>query len=228
MTAVIIIGIAAVKGVMWASDTPYFSVTQIQMKGLNYTDEGQVWKLLEQYKGVNIFKIRQSALEDSLEKFVYVEKARVYWSLPKKLNVVITERVLLALYNTGTGVKIIDINGNFVTVPGRRKIYDLPIMNNCPAKGEQFWDAVNFLRAAKTLCPPVFDSINEVYYDQGILNTMTADNPIPIKIGKGDYAEKTAKLWALLNKPEASFQNMLYADLRFRERIFYKSSAEKP
>jgi hypothetical protein len=152
-----------------------------------------------------------------------VYKARIYRSLPSELKVEISERELLALYNSSGRLIVVDIEGKLVALPRAGEIYDLPLISNC-AQGEQdYFSAVNFLRAAKILSPPVFASIMEVGFSEpnDCLTALVGNNAKMVKIGNGSYAEKVMKLWILINRTEVPVDSICYADLRFPQKIYF-------
>lgn len=221
MTAAVFI---IVKFILWAASTPYFSVREITVEGLKYLPQESVMAEVDSVRGLNIFKLNINELEEKLENFPWVKRARIYRSLPSTIAVKLTERSPLALLNSSGRLIVIDYDGNFLAPPLNGQVYDLPVISNCFQGGEIYLDAVNFLRAAKTLCPQIYAEISEVHYgeESNCIISFIGSGAVPVKIGSGYYRDKIIKLWVLMNDSDVSLDRLRYADLRFTNKIFYK------
>lgn len=222
----IIFGFLAIYGAvhlgLWSLKTSYFNVSGVEISGLKYAVEDSVRSKLRETLGKNLLKIDLEQLEDSLETIPFVKQVRVFRSLPSILRVEITEKELLAIYNSGRELIAVGFDGGFAARPGLKDFYDLPIITGIPAQSREYHNAIDFLRAAKTLSPVIYYKISEI---TNFLNTTTillGEKALPVKIGTGNHHDKMLKLWALLNKPEIPTGQMLYADVRFPQKIYFK------
>lgn len=222
----IIAGSLAVYGAihlgLWSLNTSYFELKEIRLSGIRYAEEDSVRSMLNSAMGKNLFKLNLKDLEDDLETLLFVEKARIFRNMPAGLNVEIEENRLLALYNTGNKLLVVDHNGDLIAEPRRKNYYDLPLISGIAVKSRQYYEAVEFLRAASVLSPSVYYEISGITDYSNTLTILLGDNALPVKAGSGNHLEKIIKLWALLNKPEIPFERMLYADVRFSQKIFFK------
>lgn len=222
----IIFGFLAVYGAihlgLWSLKTSYFELKEINLSGIRYAEADSVRSKLSSAMGKNIFKLSLKELEDNLEYLPFVKKARVFRDIPAGLKVEIEENRLLALYNTGTNLVVVSFDGDFIAEPRRENYYDLPLISGIAAKSREYYEAVDFLRAASVLSPSVYYEISGITDYSNTLTILLGDDALPVKAGAGNHLEKIMKLWALLNKPEIPFEQMLYADVRFSQKIFFK------
>ena len=137
-------GFGLVQLILWSFNTPFFQIATLNIAGLNYEVEKEVRERISFVMGNNILRLDLAAVEDSLRQLEYVRQVRVYRSLPKDLRVEIEERHLLALFSGDKGLTIIDTDGKRGGTPRAGKVYDLPIITECPGKGEKYYRAVNF------------------------------------------------------------------------------------
>lgn len=211
------------KFILWAANTPYFSVKEVTVEGLKYLPKESVLTEMDSVKGHNIFKLKLGELEKKLENFPWVKQARFYRSLPSTLALKLSERAPLALLNSKGRLIVIDYDGNLLAPPLSGEVYDLPIISNCSQGGDNYLEAVNFLRAAKTLCPQIYAEISEVHFSEesNCITGFIGEKAVPVKIGGGSYREKIIKLWVLMKDSDISFNELRYADIRFPKKIFY-------
>jgi|GEM_PF-2281874 len=221
---IIAAGFGLVRLVLWSFNTSFFRIETLNISGLNYEEEKDVREQIKFVMGRNILRLDLAAVEDSLRKLEYVREARVYRALPKDLRVEIEERHLLALFSGAEGLTIIDTDGKRAGKPRAGKVYDLPIVTECPASGEKYYRAVNFLLAAKILCPAVYSATVQLTYNDEVLVGLMGEQVKPVYIGKKDFAETVMKIWILMNKSERGLMEMEYADLRYKGKVFYKKS----
>jgi len=218
-----VFGFAVWKFTIWVMSTKYFNVREVTVSGLRYVKENEVKAEVADAVGVNTFKLKISVYEERLEGLPWVKEARIYRELPSRLQVDISERELLALLNTRGGLTVVDSEGNLVAPPRVGEIYDLPLISGCVDGEGQFLEAVNFLRAAKTLCPQVYSKISEVYFLGRNLNlyALVDESAKRVKIGRGFYRDKVFKLWLALFHSEIDFNSFAGFDIRFPGKIFY-------
>jgi len=156
-----------------------------------------------------------------LRKLEYIRQARAYRALPHTIRLIIEEKSLLALFCEPSGLCVIDTDGKRAGSPRTGKVYDLPIIDQCPKSGEKYYRAVNFLRAAKKLSPPIYNEINQLTYNDDTLTALIGDYITPVFIGKKDFPQSVMKLWILINKSDIKLTDMTCADLRYSGKIFY-------
>lgn len=221
-----IVGFLIYKFVFWAISTEYFSVKEITIAGLRYIKENEIQAELKDALGTNIFRLKISEMEEKLASLPWVKEVRIYRALPSNLHVDVFERELLALLNTGSGLIAVDCEGELVAPPRTGEIYDLPLITGCSTGEENFLQAVNFLRAGRTLCPRVFAAISEVTFPGAdrALHALVAEGAKPVLIGKGSHPEKVFKLWLLIYHPEMKFSDYSNMDLRFPGKVFFTRS----
>lgn len=222
----IIFGSLAIYGTihlgLWSHKTSYFEVKEIDISGIRYAAEDSVRSKASSALGKNLFKLKLKDLENDLETLPFVEKARVFRTMPMGLKVKIEEKRPIALYNTGSRLLVVDYNGDIIAEPRRENYYDLPLISGLAEKSRAYYEAVDFLRAANTLSPSVYYEISEITDYLDTLTILFGDEALPVKIGAGNHSEKIIKLWALLNEPAIPFKQMYYADVRFSQKIFFK------
>jgi len=205
---------------LWSISSEYFNVKEIEMTGLKYVREPEVRSKIESALGRNIIRLDTNPYENQIEENSWIKKARVYKSLPGKINVVIEEKDLLALYHTGKELIVVDVEGNLVASPRLGEIYDLPLIRGI--RDDDFYPALNFLLTAKTCCPVVYAGISELVADKrGLMTVLLSDKAKPVVIDKDNYKESVLKLWLLLNKPEMRFTDFSRFDIRFPGKIYF-------
>jgi len=209
--------------ISWISSTGFFAVDKITVSGLNYLTQEEIIKPMNKAKGLNIFRLKAEDFEDELKKLPYVKNVRIYRELPSELHVIVKERELLALVNTGSSLIAVDIEGNLVAPPRKGNVYDLPIISKSGEDNKNLHQAVDFLRAAKTFSPEVYAKISEVKLSgkQGDIYAFVDNSAKPVLVGRDNYKEKILKLWLLMHREEVDFKSFASVDLRFAGKVFF-------
>lgn len=207
----------------WISSTSFFAVDKITVSGTNYLTEEEIINPMNKAKGINIFKLKAADFEDELNKLPYVKEIRIYRELPSELHVIVEERELLALINTGNSLIAVDFDGNLVAPPRKGNVYDLPIISKSGDDIESLYEAVNFLRAAKIFSPEVYAKVSEVKLTgkNRDIYAFVDDCAKPVLVGRDNYKEKVLKLWLLMHRDDVDFKSFASVDLRFIGKVFF-------
>lgn len=208
---------------MWSAAAPHFNVSSLSVSELKYLNDDDLISELKPALNQNIIKLNLKNLEEKLEGLPYVEEARIYRSLPSELYVNVTERDLLAMLDTGDGLKVMDFDGRLVASPRPGEVFDLPIISGCASGDGGFIDAVNFLRSARTFCPRVYAQISQVVIEpeSSELTIIAGESVSLIKIGRGLYRDKVLALWILFERSSLKLEETTMIDLRFPQKIYY-------
>ena len=214
-----VIGFALWRMVFWALDTDYFNIRNISFTGLRYQEEKSARAVVDSVKGTNIFRLKISGLERRLEELPWVKRVRIYRVFPAEITVKVEEKELIAALNRRSRLYGVDRDGHITAVLCPGEVFDLPVISGIARSEAEYYQAVNFLRAASTLCPTVYSQVSEVILHRGVLTALVGKSAIPVAVGNDDYPEKVLKLWALLYKTEWEANKNSSVDLRFPGKI---------
>ncbi|MCX7983802.1 MAG: FtsQ-type POTRA domain-containing protein [Bacteroidetes bacterium] len=206
-------------------------VKQCVVEGNRLVASNEIVQLMGVQPGIPLFKVDLSEVQANVLNHYYVKEAIVKRNLPHTITVTVVERVPIAILNVGT-LCYIDEEGIVLPSTISTKILDLPLISNVQSvekvllgtrvTSESLTEALQLLRLMKEMNRVLFHNISEIVLENnGDLKLITAENCVPIFIGRGNIEEKFVKLEAFWNQvlQVRGTGTVQYIDVRFSNQI---------
>jgi cell division protein FtsQ len=201
-------------------------VGRVEVRGSQFLSEGEVRELLGPAVGENILLLDIEGLKARLRASPWVADARVGRNLPDTLKVEIRERVPLALAECER-LYLMDGDGGLIDIYGpRTAAFDLPIVRGLQglegeARRGRAERAGTLLRDLGELAA----EISEVQVQPtGDLRVVLKRDAEVLLLADPPYRKKLTTFLALRRELREKAPGTEYFDLRFRGRIYARSS----
>lgn len=185
----------------------FFQITTIHVNNNSHLSRDGVLELTGIDMHSNLFSIDPEKITAAITAHEWVERVAVEKRWPNKLALTITERIPVAIVNTGEAMFYVDRTGEmFVRVPIGGEL-DYPVISGLSRAGDTdaqtmaLADAVDFLRFAQdgSVSLPKQNISELVVEEQGKLTVFLADRPFPIYLGRGKMGQKYNRLASVLH-----------------------------
>jgi cell division protein FtsQ len=201
-------------------------VGRVDVRGSHFLSEGEVRELLGPAVGENILLLDIEALKARLRSSPWVADARVGRNLPDTLMVEIRERVPLALAECER-LYLMDGDGGLIDIYGpRTAAFDLPIVRGLHGlEGEARRGRAERAGALLRDLGDLATEISEVQVQpSGDLRVVLKRDGEVVLVAEPPYRKKLTTFLALRRELREKAPGTEYFDLRFRGRIYARSS----
>jgi cell division septal protein FtsQ len=201
-----------------------FAVRHVEITGAVHSDRDQVNRLAERYVGMNLFRLDIGVVRHDLASLLWVSRVEVEKKLPDTLRIHVVERTPVALaQDDGHGrVSYVDEQGiAFAEVSPAVGDADFPLIVG--ARGKDMARCIEVLRRLRQHEPELYARISEVrplpphgfaFFDRRLGTFVYASGE--------DFPAKWRDLTAIGRAENFTRGDIVYADLRFADRIFLK------
>lgn len=210
-------------GVAWVYNSDYFPVREVSIKGrLKYADTKQLQTIAQKYMRGNIFRADVNGAREAFQKLPWIDSALVRRRLPDTVEIILTERVPLARWQSGG---LVDTKGN---VFDARANIPLPVFDGQPGTGK---DMVKHYHDFNSILKAQNLSVKELAYTPRSAWLVELNNGIPVRLGRENEIKRLqqfAQVWpGLLRRHESS---LIYVDMRYKDgfSVRYKQTADMP
>lgn len=107
---------------------PVFNISEVIAKDGANVNSGEILALANIPIGVNIFRINDSKIENSIETLAYVKKADVYRDFPDTIRLVFEERKPYAIVKYLESFAVVDKYGYILEIKKENDLNNLPII----------------------------------------------------------------------------------------------------
>ncbi len=195
---------AGIYGIsQWLCRTPFFTVTGVSINGCSRVSEEAVLKLSGVKPDSNLLALDLDKMAETIEKHPWIESASISKKLPDRLEIVVKERVPVAMINLDS-LYLIDGSGAVFKKISRGEKYDLPVItgvssipnvndqHTSPAQGEQAQETTdrtdNLKRALEIIALASrgtrtlgINDISEIHIERQDIILYTADKGLPLR-----------------------------------------------
>ncbi|HUP66207.1 MAG TPA: FtsQ-type POTRA domain-containing protein [Thermoanaerobaculia bacterium] len=205
---------------MWRStlENARFAIRGIEVSGLVHAPRGDVERIVETYRGRNLFRLDLESVRAAVRALPWVESVAVEKRLPGTLTIQITERTPAALVVSEEGLRYVDRHGVvFAPLSPQVGNPDLPLISDTdPA---HIAETTKFLLRMQTEHPELYSRIAQVSArPPGGYSVWDRELGTVIRVGD-EPAESWAALYEIARAEGIGRGGLEYADLRFRERV---------
>jgi len=187
----------------------FFQITATNIQGCRRTTKNLILELSGVDVHSNLLALDTKKVKSGIEAHAWVESAKIERDWPNRLNIVVKERLPVAIVSLGSGLFYLDQNGAaFVQVLPPEDM-DYPIITGLKReqwpktlKGSQLGEALQFIKYAgqgSSILPKQNISELHVDGDENIILYLV-DRPFPIHLGSGNVGTKYYWLTKVLYK----------------------------
>lgn len=231
---VIAVGLIAAANV-WKSN---LKVKRLLVEGNRIVETNEILQLALVRKGTLMYDVDLMVMQKDIASHPFIKDVVVERDLPATLKIGVTERIPLAMINTG---EILYVDGEGVVLPHSisKEVFDLPMLTGSipgdvsigrTLRHADVQQALRILAAAKLVNKELYHLISEVRLrNGGDLVLYASEDGVPIIFGRDHIAEKLVKLEAFWNDivREQGLQRLQYVDLRFEDQIVARWTPER-
>lgn len=192
-----------------------FVVREVNLHGKNYANKEKISKTLKIKYNSPIFAISLSDLKSKLESIDWIKYAAVERKLPDKINIIIKERVPVALGQKNKKLYIIDEEGAIINNFDLKSHSHLPIII-----GEGAEMHANSLIKMLKVEPRLFKHIYSVIRVSERRWNVRFDNQLEVKLPEEDAEKAWNLVIKLYHKNELFSSDIVSLDLRIPNKIF--------
>lgn len=195
---------AGIYGVsQWLCKSPFFTVTGVTINGCSRVSEETVLKLSGVKPDSNLLALDLDQMAETIEKHPWIESASISKKLPDRLEIVVRERVPVAMINLDA-LYLIDASGAVFKKISSNEQFDLPVItgvSSIPEKTEKDNSgqsgaqsegarpsAENLKRALEIIALASkgtrtlgINDVSEIHIDQQDIILYTADKGLPLR-----------------------------------------------
>lgn len=187
----------------------FFLVTEINIAGSKKISKEQVVVLSGLDNNTNLLAVDLGQVRDSLKKNGWIDEVEIEKKWPNRLEITLTDKVPVALINTGGDLYYVDRNGKIINEVTPLEDMDYPVISVADlvlegeiAENPAIKEALAFLRCAEqgnSNLPK--QNISELHLTAGAeLVLFLAENPFPIYLGHGEMKKKYSRLGNVLSQ----------------------------
>jgi cell division protein FtsQ len=214
--------VVAIGYYAWAAAAPAFVVNKISFIGnVRLTDE-ELKNLAGVKVGDNLLALSTRNIFSKVSASPWIVSAAVRKEFPGRLHILVKETEPFALLDSKGHLFIIDEKGSMLEEIKESSMPFLPIISGNPfGKKEVFFESINLVRAIKET--GLMSRKNHIEVIAHKLEEIAVNlDGMVVKVGKGEYREKLARLMDLEEDIRSRGIPVDYIDLRFENKVVVK------
>lgn len=198
-------------GGAWVYNSDYFPVKKVDIQGkLVHQSPKELQTVAQQYMRGNIFRADVNGAREAFQKLPWIESALVRRRLPDTVEIILTERKPLAVWENTDG--LLDTKGNVFQASVKDK---LPVFDGQQGSGK---DMVQHYHDFSEILKPRRLKIRKLIYTPRSAWSVVLDNGITVRLGRENEIKRLqrfADIWPEMLKKD---ENRLgYVDMRYKD-----------
>jgi cell division protein FtsQ len=214
--------VLAVIGWTWrhTQSDARFALKTIEITGAVHTSRADVDAVTRAYLGGNLFKLDIAHVQNDLRKLGWISRIEAEKKLPDTLRVHIVERTPVALLQGGDRLQYVDESGvPFAELSPSVGDSDLPLIS----AGTGAPQCVALLRGLRAHNPELYARVSEIRFVAPDAFALYDRELGTVVYGSAsDLSAKWRQLYAIAQSERLGRGAIVYADLRFADRIVIK------
>ena len=219
-----------VAGARWATTSPRFAVTRVEVVGASRLHAEDVMRAAGIAPGVNLFRVRPRAAASALETLPQVRRADVVRHFPNRVVIHVEERRPFTLVHAGR-LHWIDEQGVALAAEARAVSAPLPVISGfgpdelataAHAPSERLARGISLVRMLLRSGSPVAAQISEIDVGRPEGPVLYTVDGVEVRIGDEDWEGRLARLTGVLAQLHATGEAVTSVDLRFRDQVVLK------
>ncbi|MCU0454237.1 MAG: FtsQ-type POTRA domain-containing protein [Bacteroidetes bacterium] len=225
-----------VGGNLWKSN---LRVKRVAVAGAVNVETNQIIQLAEIPTGTPLYGVDLTRVQRNVQSHYFIRRATVERDLSGGIRITVEERTPLAVI-LGSPLWYVDDRGVVLPSSISKAVYDLPVLAGIPpgtrlAAGtaiekDDVQEALLLLNVLKRVNREMFHRISEIRVrDGGDMVLTSAESGVPIIFGRGEIADKVARLEAFWASEvlERGTKDLEYIDLRYRDQVVVRWAPEQ-
>jgi cell division protein FtsQ len=206
-------------GLVQMSGRAGFRIDDILVVGRKETSRDTILAVLNVQRGDPIFGFSPIGARQTLEQLSWVEKVRIERHLPDKINIDITERTPVALWQRDKNFTLIDRFGKILEADNLKKFSDLPVIigNQAPAEVSKLLEMLGFE-------PVIAERVAAATWVGERRWDLTLDNKIKIKLPETNTSKALHHLSKLQSEHQILDRDIVAIDLRQPEQMVIEAN----
>lgn len=222
--------VAASKGRTFLASSPLLRIDTIEPSGHQRLPEDTLLAMLEGLRGENILLADLEAWRVRLLESPWIRDASFHRSLPSSIQVVVEERLPVALARRSGRLLLVDERGMDIDEYGPAySSLDLPLVDGFSgAKGDAEADQERGALAAKLVMalrqkPAVATRLSQVdVSDVHNVTILLNDDPAELRVGNDHFLARVESYLSLSDALHERVAEIDYVDLRFDGRVYVR------
>jgi len=221
---------AASRVSTFVSTSPLLRIDHIVMSGNQRVPTQAMSALLGGLHGENILSADLEAWRNRLLESPWIEDASFRRALPSTLEVMVRERIPIAIGRKGGQLSLVDERGAAIDAYGPQYAnLDLPIVDGFGGgKGDDAADAARGATAARLIMalrqqPAIADRLSQVdVSDVHNVTILLNDDSAELRVGDDHFLERVESYLSLSTALHQRVPEIDYVDLRFDGRVYVR------
>jgi cell division protein FtsQ len=207
---------------MWVIRSEAFQIAGVDVSGVRHLSENELKNIAGFFTGQNIFRVNLDEAVRRARANPWVKEVRIYRRLPNRVSMVVSERLPVAVLDTGSGPYLVDGEGVIIDRLSKESASAQPLptiaIKDHKAKlGDQVGtegmaEALTLLEELSARGGWRLAEITIKANSPETLSVLYAD--YEFKIGSGNYSEKLRRLAEVMADVKQRNLNIAYVDLR--------------
>jgi len=224
--ALIVFGLVLVIQLLVASDL--FRIDEVSIVGGTQLSQEKILALSDIQNGVSTFALDLALIGRKIEENPWVKTARVERIFPRQVNILVEERVPMAIINLGY-LYYLDQAGDVFKVLGQEDNLDFPVVTGFdrtellarPEAGrQQLQEVVALIEILRNRESFNLTQVSEIHQEKnGGLTLFTLNGGVKVKLGVGHLDEKITRLERIYARLQPRLEMLEYIDLNVDKRI---------
>jgi cell division protein FtsQ len=218
------LAIAAVSLREFMLDSPYFSVSEIQVRGADKVKGDEVIAMAGLRRGMSIWNVDLTTIEKKIGRHPWVRRVFVRREFPRRVVIDVEERTPKAIvamrklyYVDSDGVLFKEVGpGENVNFPFLTGLRPEQLTAPDPATRKRIQDAIRL----SEMMVQRSHSLSEIHFAKSDkLVVYTTEYPIALHMGWGNWTEKLTRMDRLLTLWKNNEDRLMSLDMGFRDQV---------
>lgn len=206
----------------WVIRSEVFQIAGVDVAGVRHLSENELKKIAGVFTGQNIFRVNLEEAVRRARANPWVKEVRIYRRLPNRVSMVVSERLPVAVLDTGSGQYLVDGEGLIIDRLSKESASAQPlptvaIKDHKARLGDQVGtegmaEALTLLAELSARGGWKLAEITIKANSPETLSVMYAEHEF--KMGSGNYSEKLRRLAEVMADVKQRNLDIAYVDLR--------------
>ena len=216
--------IAAASLSEFVLESPYFSVSEIQVRGGDKVSGNAIVAIAGLRRGMSIWRLDLASIEKKIAKHPWVRRVYARREFPRRVVIEVEERTPRAIVALRK-LYYVDADGVLFKEVGPGEEVNFPMLTGL--RPEQLTTPDSSIRGRiqeairlSEMMVPRSHSLSEIHFDKSDrLVVYTNANPIALHMGWGNWAEKLNRMERLLALWRGNEERLGSLDMSFRDQV---------
>jgi cell division septal protein FtsQ len=229
---VVVSGSALTAG--WSTRSPRFAVSVIEVTGHSRLARDEIQAASGITPGVNLFTLDTREIVARLQALPLIRRAEVIRNFPNRVTLVVEERRPFTLVHAGK-LHWIDEQGADLGPESRAVAIGAPVLSgldpgelgsNHGGPSQRAALGIALVRLLLRSQSPLLTQVSEIDLSRAEGPVLYTVDGVEVRLGKEDWEARLGRLQGVLAQLSASGDAVTSVDLRFRDQVVLKTTAQ--